>query len=76
MNGHEVLLRLRDDPLCAAIPVIVISADATRAQIKKLKNAGVHDYLTKPLDIKKFMNVLDQTLQGHAAAERQQPMTA
>ena len=76
MNGHEVLLRLRDDPLCAAIPVIVISADATRAQIKKLKNAGVHDYLTKPLDIKKFMNVLDQTLQGHAADERQQPMTA
>ena len=76
MDGHDVLLGLRNDPLCAGIPVIVISADATRAQIKKLKNAGACDYLTKPLDIKKFMNVLDQTLQGHAVDERQQPMTA
>jgi PAS domain S-box-containing protein len=76
MDGHDVLLGLRNDPLCAGIPVIVISADATRAQIKRLKNAGVRDYLTKPLDIKKFMNVLDQTLQGHAADERPQPMNA
>jgi PAS domain S-box-containing protein len=76
MNGHEVLLRLRNDPLCAGIPVIVISADATRAQIKKLKNAGACDYLTKPLDIKNFMNVLDRTLQSDAADESRQPMNA
>jgi PAS domain S-box-containing protein len=76
MDGHDVLLGLRSDPLCAGIPVIVISADATRTQIKKLKKAGACDYLTKPLDIKKFMNVLDQTLQGHAVDERQQPTTA
>lgn len=74
MSGHDVLLRLRNDPLCAGIPVIVISADATHAQIKKLKNAGACDYLTKPLDIKKFMDVLDRTLQGQASDERQQPV--
>jgi PAS domain S-box-containing protein len=74
MNGSDVLLHLRNDPLCAGIPVIVISADATHAQIKKLKNAGACDYLTKPLDIKKFMDVLDRTLQGQASDERQQPV--
>jgi PAS domain S-box-containing protein len=76
MSGHDVLTGLRKDPLCAGIPVIVISADATHRQIKKLKAAGARDYLTKPLDIKKFINVLDQTLQGHAPDETQQPTSA
>jgi CheY-like chemotaxis protein len=68
MSGYDVLVRLQNDPLCAAIPVIVISADATRAQIKKLTTAGASDYLTKPLDIKKFMEVLDRTLHEPATA--------
>jgi PAS domain S-box-containing protein len=76
MNGHDVLLRLRNDPMCAGIPVIVISADATRDQIKKLQAAGACHYLTKPLDLKKFIDVLDRTLQGHAADETQQPIIA
>jgi response regulator RpfG family c-di-GMP phosphodiesterase len=70
MSGYDVLIRLQRDPLCVTIPVIVISADATRAQIKKLTTAGVSDYLTKPLDIKKFMEVLDRTL--HEPATRMQ----
>jgi PAS domain S-box-containing protein len=71
IDGHEVLLGLRKDPVCARIPVIVISADATRPQIKKLRNAGAVDYLTKPLDINKFMNVLDRTLQARVVTKRQ-----
>ena len=71
MNGHDVLLKLRDEPLCARIPVIVISADATRAQIKKLKDAGACHYLTKPLDIKRFLEVLDRTLQSSDRVEKQ-----
>jgi CheY-like chemotaxis protein len=62
---------LRKDPVCARIPVIVISADATRPQIKKLRNAGAADYLTKPLDINKFMNVLDRTLEARVVTKRQ-----
>ncbi len=36
------------EPRCAAIPVIVISADATERQIE----AGARDYLTKPLTLR------------------------
>ncbi|MBA3962358.1 MAG: response regulator [Chthoniobacterales bacterium] len=67
MGGHEVLVRLRGDPACASIPVIVISADATRGQIDRLKSAGASEYLTKPLDVRQFLDVLDRTLLTGAA---------
>lgn len=67
IDGHEVLVRLSGDPVCASIPVIVISADATRGQIDRLKNAGASEYLTKPLDIRRFLEVLDSTVVTDAA---------
>ena len=63
MSGHDALVWLQNNPNCVNIPVIVVSADATRNQIAKLTNAGARDYLTKPLDIKRFINVLDRTLE-------------
>ena len=64
MPGGEVLRRLRADPATASIPVVVLSADATASQVERLRAAGVRDYLTKPLDVKNFFRVLDETLAG------------
>lgn len=64
IHGHEVLNRLQSDPRCVGIPVVVISADATVAQKKRLLDSGAAEYLTKPLNIKKFLDVLDHTLTG------------
>ncbi|HEV2097183.1 MAG TPA: response regulator, partial [Chthoniobacterales bacterium] len=69
MAGRDVLLCLRADPQCAAIPIIVISADATRGQIDRLMRVGASDYLTKPLDVKQFLGTLDRSLRmGELAA--------
>ena len=68
MSGRDVLERLQTDPRSAAIPVIAISADATRSQMAELTKAGAREYLTKPLDINKFVDILDRTLEetnGH-----------
>ena len=62
--GDEILRRLKAEPPIAGIPVIVISADATAVQIARLLSLGARDYLTKPLDVKKFLAVLDSALQG------------
>jgi PAS domain S-box-containing protein len=59
MFGPEVLQRLKSDPLTSKIPVIVISADATPGQIKRLEQAGAKAYLTKPLDIKNLLRILE-----------------
>ncbi len=62
MGGREVLDRLRLDPETAGIPVVIISADATPGQVKRLLAAGATDYLTKPLDVSQFLRVLDDNL--------------
>jgi PAS domain S-box-containing protein len=61
--GEEVLRRLWADPATRAVPVVVLSADATKGQIERLRAAGARGYLTKPLDIQHFLTVLDEILQ-------------
>lgn len=62
MSGEEVLSRLREAPSTREIPVLMITADATQGRIKQLLNAGADGYLTKPLDLKRFLKVLDEAL--------------
>lgn len=57
--GLEVLLRLQADPQTAHIPVVMLSADATPGQINRMRDAGARDYLTKPIDVPRFYDVLD-----------------
>ena len=65
LGGEEVLRRLQADPETAAVPVVVVSADATPGQIQRLLAAGASHYLTKPLDVAQFLEGVDQLL--HAA---------
>ncbi|MBI3975842.1 MAG: response regulator [Armatimonadetes bacterium] len=60
--GEEVLRRLREVPQTRGVPVVVISADAIPAQVERLLAAGAHAYLTKPLDVRQFLSILDQLL--------------
>jgi PAS domain S-box-containing protein len=60
ITGHEVLHRLRADPETRHIPVVVISADATPGQVDRLLAAGAQAYLTKPLDVKILLAVLER----------------
>ncbi len=62
ITGDEILRRLQAEPAVADIPVIVISADATAVQVARLLSLGAREYLTKPLDVKRFITVLDETL--------------
>jgi CheY-like chemotaxis protein/nitrogen-specific signal transduction histidine kinase len=60
--GDEVLRRLQEDPRTQQIPVVVISADASEGRIKRLLTAGAREYLTKPIDVRELLRVLDETL--------------
>jgi PAS domain S-box-containing protein len=62
ISGEDVLQGLRQQPELRNTPVIVISADATRGRIERLLSMGVVDYLPKPLDIKRFLQLLDGCL--------------
>jgi PAS domain S-box-containing protein len=62
MHGSEVLDLLRSNPDARQIPVVVISADATAQQLEKLKKKGAEDYLTKPLDVREFLKMINRTV--------------
>jgi CheY-like chemotaxis protein len=49
---------LRADPHTSKIPVVVISADATPKQIDRLLAAGASDYLAKPLDVRRLLDLV------------------
>jgi PAS domain S-box-containing protein len=61
LPGWEVLSRLQSHEATRDIPVIVISADATSRQVKRLMAAGARAYLTKPLDMQEFFRAIDET---------------
>jgi len=64
LPGNEVLARLQADPATSEVPVVVLSADATPGQIERLHAQGASDYLTKPLDVQRFLEVVDEHLFG------------
>lgn len=49
MQGEQVLKELKAEPATAAIPVAVLSADASPGTVRRLVSAGALTYLTKPL---------------------------
>jgi CheY-like chemotaxis protein len=67
IHGSEVIQHLQKDPVTAAVPVIVVSGDATPSQIERLLVLGARNYLTKPLTAEPFLAVVDQVLEASTA---------
>ena len=68
LSGGEAVRRLHTEPRTRAIPVIVLSADATPAQIKRLRGLGVRDYLVKPFKVQALLGAIDAALLAAASA--------
>jgi PAS domain S-box-containing protein len=62
MSGEEVLEQLWQDPELRRIPVAILSADATPAHPSRLKASGAIAYLTKPLEIREVIDLIDDRL--------------
>ncbi len=73
MPGQEVLRRLRSNPKLAEIPVVVLSADARPSLIEQLLQQGARAFLTKPLDVKELLGLLDDVAAGRKRADAPDP---
>ncbi|MFZ3323000.1 MAG: ATP-binding protein [Usitatibacter sp.] len=67
ISGIQALKILRADPTTARIPVIALSANAMPGDIAKGLAAGFFRYLTKPIKVNEFMEVLDLALKSAKA---------
>lgn len=64
MNGYEATKRIRtsNHPQALSIPIIAISADAYPNDIKKIKRAGMSQYLSKPIAATTMLEVLQSEI--------------
>ena len=64
MGGVETLARIRKSGRHAAIPVIVLTADAGEQAVRQVAVLGIHAYLTKPINparlSTRFKGILEQ----------------
>jgi DNA-binding response OmpR family regulator len=62
MTGVEVCAALRDNPLTAAIPIILLTAKAQEAEVERGFAAGVDDYIVKPFSLKEMLARIEAVL--------------
>ena len=64
MNGYEATERIRNssNPVGRTIPIIAMSANAFQEDIDRSLRAGMNAHISKPLDMKKMIRVLDTQL--------------
>ena len=58
INGFQALHRLKESEATRDIPVIALSANALPGDIKRGLEVGFRHYLTKPINIPKFLDAL------------------
>ena len=68
VQGEEVLRQLQADLITRDIPVVMVSADATTEQPRRLLASGARAYLTKPLKIAELVQAVDDALAGEISS--------
>jgi CheY-like chemotaxis protein len=58
MNGHDVLLEVKNDPVLKAIPVVVLTTSNAAADIAASYGEHANAYVTKPMDLESFEAVV------------------
>ena len=70
MDGYQATARIRDpQSKCrnTAIPIIAMTANAMQGDREKCLDAGMNDYITKPISVRHLVEVLEQWLPGETA---------
>lgn len=62
IDGIEALARLRGDAATRGIPVIAVTASAMTEDRQKIVTAGFDALQTKPIHVKDFLRVVDDTI--------------
>jgi two-component system cell cycle response regulator DivK len=62
MNGFMVIRELRNNPDLRKIKVIAVTSFAMKGDREKALQAGFDEYVTKPIDTRKFPELVKQVL--------------
>lgn len=60
MDGYEAIATLRKQDKFRNLPIIAVTAQAMTGDREKCLQAGANDYLSKPIDDEKLIQLLNQ----------------
>lgn len=71
MDGFEATrnIRLLKDKTKSNIPIVALTANAMKGDRERCLDAGMNDFLTKPLDVEALSKSLDKWLQKNSSVE-------
>jgi two-component system cell cycle response regulator DivK len=70
-DGYEVLARLRDDGRFTDTLVVAVTADVSRSNLERAREAGFDGLLGKPISVDRFPEQLQRILDGKTVWEVQ-----
>jgi chemosensory pili system protein ChpA (sensor histidine kinase/response regulator) len=65
VDGYELTRRLRGDPRHRGVPILMVTARGERIDRVRGFDAGVDEYLTKPLDHGEILRAIERLLKRH-----------
>lgn len=63
MDGRELLAEIKDDDDLKRIPVVILTTSKAEEDVVKTYNLHANCYITKPVDLDKFIDVV-QAIEG------------
>jgi len=72
MDGFSALRHIKENKLTSHIPVIMLSADASRETRETCRTLGCYDYLLKPIKVDLLHNALQNCFFSHKGTNRKQ----
>ena len=67
IDGIEAFRRIRNASATAHIPIVAVTASAMPEEEKKMKEAGFDGFLTKPINVKEFVQAVADVFSAKAA---------
>ena len=65
MDGITAAKILKTNPATAKVPIIAITASAMKGDRERIiSEAGIDDYVAKPIDVRAFMNMVRKYLEA------------
>ena len=62
MDGYDAIRKMKSDNEMRNIPVVAITAQAMTGDREKCLEAGADGYISKPVDVKELVNLLNQLI--------------
>ena len=69
VSGMELIEQMKADEALRSIPIMAVTAYAGRGDEEKIRGAGAEAYVSKPISVMRFMDVVDGLLVGQSAAK-------